>query len=108
MNQLIENSYQKPRWEQKYYIQKVKALEDGTPALVQVDEEAQYFVLRFDEDRHARKAMRAYAQSIKHDAPTFAGDILQKLEESETTLGGRAERTFDNIERLYPQGGEEE
>ncbi len=108
MNQIIENSYQKPRWQDKYYIQKIKALEDGTPALVQVEEEAQYFVLRFDEDRHARKAMRAYAESLQHDAPTFAADILQKLEESEKTLGGRAERVFANIDRLYPNDEVEE
>lgn len=49
---------------QKYEIRKT----DGTP----VDPSAQYFVLRIDTDKHARRALLAYAKSVEAEDPEFA------------------------------------
>ncbi|MCK5606510.1 hypothetical protein KAR91_31700 [Candidatus Pacearchaeota archaeon] len=68
------NSYKKGGWEEKYIIQKA----NGKPT----DEEAQYFVLRFDVDPHARIALKAYADSVLNDNPKFAMDIVKQLTNS--------------------------
>ena len=40
---------------------------------------AEYFVLRFDKDPHARVAMAAYADSVESVNPKFAEDIRKKI-----------------------------
>lgn len=44
-----------------------------------VDPEAVYFVLRLDTDRHARRAMQVYADSVAADNPDLARDIRLQL-----------------------------
>ena len=59
----------------KYYISKA----NGNP----IEDGAEYFVLRADSDMHARKALKAYADSVKEDNPSLAFDInvlLSKLD----------------------------
>lgn len=46
-----------------------------------VDPEAQYFVLRVDKDLHARKALLAYADSVKDDNQAFAFELVAWLDE---------------------------
>ena len=55
----------------KYIIGKA----DGS----RVDPDADYFVLRIDKDKHARKALKAYADSIKEENPRLSEDIYLKL-----------------------------
>ena len=55
----------------KYVIKKV----DGTP----MDEKADYFVLRLDKDKEARKALLIYAIFIQEQNPKLYDDILFKL-----------------------------
>ncbi|MCE5185042.1 MAG: hypothetical protein LLF76_02830 [Planctomycetaceae bacterium] len=66
-------SYKNGGLRHKYIIQKV----DGS----RIDPNADYFVLRLDTDPHARKAFRAYAESVQADNQQFAGDILHHLEQ---------------------------
>jgi hypothetical protein len=68
---MANHDYKTGRYEKKYTIQKA----DGSPA----DPQADYFVLRIDEDPHARKALAIYAESLAYDNPLFAYDILVKL-----------------------------
>ncbi len=49
--------------------------------MIRVDPQATYFVLRLDEDPHARVAAVAYAQSIQRENPQLAMDIREKLAE---------------------------
>lgn len=44
------------------------------------DPEAKYFVLRVDTDKHARKALLAYANSVKQENPVLAKDIIKYYE----------------------------
>jgi hypothetical protein len=60
---------------EKFRIQRV----DGTP----LDEAARYFVLRIDDDPHARAALRAYAASCEEDNPALAADLTAALAETE-------------------------
>jgi len=53
---------------QKYNITKTS----GEP----VDDGAVYFVLRVDEDPHARKALRAYAESVAVENEVLAHDLF--------------------------------
>lgn len=46
-----------------------------------VDSKAVYFVLRLDEDPHARIAAEAYAESVRNENPQLASDIIAKLKE---------------------------
>lgn len=55
----------------KYIIKKA----DGTD----INENADYFVLRLDKDRHARKAALAYADSIIDENPVLAKDLSTKI-----------------------------
>ena len=66
----------------KYIISKA----DGS----EVDPKAKYFVLRADTDKHARKALLAYAESVREDNPTLAKDIVleYKLYENPELLEG--------------------
>ncbi len=80
-------SYKEGGWKDKYIIYKRASrvrrwgMFKGTEYFVKVkvSPEAKYFVLRYDEDPHARKAMLVYAESVKKDNPKFAADILAKL-----------------------------
>jgi hypothetical protein len=60
---------------EKFRIQRV----DGTP----IPEGARYFVLRIDDDPHARAALRAYAESCAAENPALAADLLAALVEIE-------------------------
>lgn len=100
-------SYKEGGWQEKYYIQKIKMAEKclkcnkrsvGEMGLgcmfscpvfesIPVDPEAIYFVLRLDEDPHARKAALSYADSVEVDNPVFARDIRARVAKLEG--GGR-------------------
>ncbi len=89
----MPQGYKKGGWRRKYFISKTILNDSGSiTGLRWVDEEAQYFVLRFDQDPHARIAMRAYAKSVEIDNPRFAADILDKLEGSDNTKGAVLEK----------------
>jgi hypothetical protein len=60
---------------EKFRIQRA----DGTP----MPEGARYFVLRIDDDPHARAALRAYAASCAAENPALAADLLAALAETE-------------------------
>lgn len=44
-----------------------------------IDPDARYFVLRYDTDIHARRALRAYAVSVHEDNPEFARDLFREI-----------------------------
>jgi len=54
------------------------------------DPEAVYFVLRIDNDEHARKAALTYAESIKEENPNLAMDLYSKVR--------RHSKKSDNLE----------
>lgn len=54
------------------------------------DPQADYFVLRLDNDIHARKAALAYAESVKEENPNLAMDLYAKIR--------RHARREDNLE----------
>jgi hypothetical protein len=61
------------------YRKFVVAHADGRP----LDEGARYFVLRIDDDPHARAALVAYAASCAREYPALASDLLVALAETE-------------------------
>ena len=69
----MSGSYKTGRLYLKYKIEK----QDGTP----VDPAAQYFVLRIDKDPHARRALEAYAGSVRTENQAFADDLVWWLNE---------------------------
>lgn len=102
---MADHDYKQGGWRDKYRLSKVEdpcgACEglgyvrvpggtrfcqrcDGTGvAVIPVDLDAVYLVVRLDEDPHAAKAARAYAESVRSENPEFADDILAKLAEIE-------------------------
>lgn len=70
---------------EKYKVAKLDP--DGNE--VQVDDDAVYFVLRFDSDPHARVAMRSYAGSIDGENEKLATDIRQKLKDTQAKFTAR-------------------
>lgn len=66
------SSFKEGGYHQKYIISKT----NGNP----VDPEAEYFLLRFDKDPHALKALYAYAKSVAEDNPQLAKDLLDKID----------------------------
>lgn len=59
----------------KFIIEKA----NGEP----LDPEAQYFVLNYAQDPHARAALRAYAKSVQSENPDLARDLrIEVLEHS--------------------------
>ena len=58
----------------KYYLEKA----DGSA----IDPNARYFILRYDKDLHARKALDAYANSVLSENPKFAMDLQRALFET--------------------------
>ena len=69
------SGYKKSRLDKNKYF--VFINKDGEPKAV--DPNAQYFVLRIDEDPHARRAVAAYADSVKEDNPAFSADLVNWL-----------------------------
>lgn len=74
-------SYKVGGLEKRYQIRKLVYLTDGQIRTKATDPNADYFVMRLDKDPHALKALMAYSESVRKDNPTFANDILDKLEE---------------------------
>ena len=70
-----KKGYQHGGLRQKYIITKTS----GKP----VDPKAKYFVLRYDEDPHARAAIKAYIRSIRRENPELARDLKVELIEWE-------------------------
>ncbi len=56
--------------EPKYLVQKING---------KTDPEADYFVLRLDKDKHALKAIKAYAESVQGENMELAFDLLKKV-----------------------------
>jgi hypothetical protein len=69
---MADHDYKTGGLRRKYNITKTT----GEP----VDESAVYFVLRVDEDPHARKALRAYAESVEDENDVLASDLLMLAE----------------------------
>lgn len=63
--------YQRGGLRLKYQIIKTS----GKP----IDPEAKYFVLRYDEDPHAVRAIIRYVASIKEENPELAWDLLNQI-----------------------------
>jgi hypothetical protein len=66
-DEMADHDYKNGGLHQKYHITKTS----GEP----VDESAVYFVLRVDEDPHARKALLAYADSVASENEILASDL---------------------------------
>lgn len=64
-------NYKHGGYERKYIISKT----NGNP----VDPEADYFVLRLDQDPHALNALVAYAESVAQDNIELSNDLKVKL-----------------------------
>lgn len=69
---MADHDYKDGGLRQKYHITKAS----GEP----VDDGAVYFVLRVNEDPHARKALRAYAESVAAENDVLASDLLMLAE----------------------------
>lgn len=77
MRRMIRKYLERPREEpqglfDKYRIEKA----DGSP----VNPQAVYFTLRLDTDRHARAAIRVYAESVRGENPVLARDLVEILD----------------------------
>lgn len=96
-------------WREKYFISKQVHDEDGNMTGIRfTDPEAQYFVMRFDQDPHARVAMRAYAESVRAENPDFDKDIRRKLLETHNTPGGILDprnNALDDLPGANPDAG---
>ena len=68
---MSKHGYKEGGLRDKYIISKI----NGKP----IDPEAEYFVLRYDVDSHARKALQVYADSVRDDNPELADDIINAL-----------------------------
>lgn len=97
---MADHDYKEGGWTDKYLIAKrcpecggttagpctcdVKGVGECTTCqghgYVPVDPAAVYFVLRLDEDPHARAAAIAYANSVQRQNPQFAMDIRAKVD----------------------------
>jgi len=62
----------------KYRIEKT----DGTP----IDDDAEYFVLRIDNDPYAREALREYARCIEHINPSAWRELREWADRCEQKL----------------------
>ncbi len=70
---------------EKYKIMKLDP--DGNE--VPKDDNAVYFVLRFDTDPHARVAMRSYAGSVDGENEELATDIRKTLKDTQAKFTAR-------------------
>jgi len=66
-----------------------------TGNLVDVDEDAEYFVLRIDKDPHARAALMAYIISVEDENGVLAGDLKDWLIKTSTSTGAQKVREID-------------
>lgn len=62
-----------------YRPDKYVVLKNKPEGLMFPDPDADYFVLRIDKDPHARKALMAYAESVKEDNQELSDDLICKL-----------------------------
>jgi len=53
----------------------------------EIPPEAQMFVLRYDKDIHAQRALRTYANSVKEENPILAKQLLSQLGTTEKLIG---------------------
>jgi len=60
----------------KFYVSRV----DGKDLPFGSKENAKYFVLDYENDPYARKALRAYANACRQEFPDLAADLYQELE----------------------------
>jgi len=63
----------------------------GGKGVIEPDEGAAYFVLRLDEDPHARKAAMAYADSVEQENKQLADELrttVRAISESARLTGG--------------------
>ncbi len=97
---MAKQGYKRGGWEKKYVIRRVcttcggrgnrpgtyfgleRCTHCGGRGSRPVDKDAVYFVLRLDEDPHARTAALAYADSVESDNAQFAQDIRAKVPEA--------------------------
>jgi hypothetical protein len=70
---------------QRFYLQKIQQQPNGSVTFEQVDENAEYFVLRLDKNgkdpKHieaCRKAIIAYAVNIEPHLPELAKDLIER------------------------------
>lgn len=92
---VMAHGYLKGGWREKYFIAKqIHDDQENMTGMAFVDPKAQYFVLRFDKDPHARIALTAYMDSVRADNAEFADDIAMKLAQSRGTEGGALERAL--------------
>lgn len=75
---------------ERYIIEKAS----GEPT----DPDAEYFVLRYDKDPHARKALAAYAASVEADNKQLAQDIFDELERTRFAFNRHMESVDDENE----------
>lgn len=75
---MADHDYRNGGFRHKYHITKA----DGTPC----DPAAVYFVLRIDEDPHARRALSRYADSVEKVNPQFAQEIRELLKNTFETF----------------------
>jgi hypothetical protein len=68
----------------------------------ETDINADYFVLRIDNDPHARVAAKCYAESIKQENRVLAFDILSKVLKYE---GGIMGKSYESDE-IEPEHGD--
>ncbi len=57
---------------------------DGSSAPGGKHENCEYFVLDLEHDKHAKAAIRAYAESCKKEYPGLAKDLLEMLKPQKT------------------------
>jgi hypothetical protein len=74
-----------PEFDDDYDIKYWQPILIPTPPSVITDDKlaknaAVYFVLRIDEDPHARKALRAYAESVADENDALSSDLLMLTE----------------------------
>ena len=60
------------------------------PHITYKEADGRCFVLDFDNDPHARVALRAYAQSCANDYPELANDLMHQLDSNFEFRDGRA------------------
>ena len=68
---MANHDYKTGRLTNKYRVEKTNG--------EQIEQNAEYFVLRIDADPHAQTAAMAYANSIENENPEFARDIRNRL-----------------------------
>ena len=100
----MPQGYLKDGLKDKYIISKRIPGGKGVPdSSKPTDPDAEYFVLRIDQDPHARAALFAYSQSIRDENVEFATDLSRWLSRTENTAGA----ILGNITRIEKRLAEE-